>query len=259
MSGVQAAPAPWELKGRSWGFMLPALKKNVSFPSGWAESFQADVLGSGGEFIGGVGMMLLVQYTESPVGPYDELIYIPGKWKYPDGTVGARISRIYVSTKESTENGRRNWNIPKVVADFSYTHEPRTNTWDLSVRLQGSDPSTPPFFHITVHPISLLSSIKFPVSVSASTEGFLSNYMRLCQPPLPRGNKPEEIETGKWCTLVPGTKAKARLGRAVCQIGEGKKTVGDGKGFPALEPWSIGMCLEDVTLDFGVPEWLDGY
>jgi hypothetical protein len=58
----------------------------------------------------------------------DELIYIPGRWKYADGSVAFRITRIYVSSKESTENGeriptksqrethdkagRRNWNIP---------------------------------------------------------------------------------------------------------------------------------------------------
>lgn len=35
----------------------------------------------------------------------DELIYIPGRWKYPDGSSGFRITRIYVSSKASTENG----------------------------------------------------------------------------------------------------------------------------------------------------------
>lgn len=37
----------------------------------------------------------------------DELIYIPGNWKYADGTTGLRITRIYVSSKESTQNGKR--------------------------------------------------------------------------------------------------------------------------------------------------------
>lgn len=36
----------------------------------------------------------------------DELIYNPGLWKYRDGTKGFRITRIYVSSKASTFNGK---------------------------------------------------------------------------------------------------------------------------------------------------------
>ncbi|KAK7462956.1 hypothetical protein VKT23_007537 [Stygiomarasmius scandens] len=258
MTSLQIAPAPWKLKGRSWGFILPALKKDTSFPSGWAAPFQADVLGSTGEFIGGIGMVMLVQYTESPVGPYDELIYVPGRWKYPDGSVCARITRIYVSSNASTENGRRNWNIPKTTADFSYIKDPKTNVWDLSVRPVGSDETTPPFFHIAVHRIPILSSIRMPVTVSSSG-GLVGNFIRLCQPPLPQGDMPEEVATDKWSRLIPGATGKMSLGRAICKIGGDKKTAGDGKGFPAVVPWSIGTCLEDVTLDFGIPEWFDGF
>ncbi|THV01893.1 hypothetical protein K435DRAFT_775896 [Dendrothele bispora CBS 962.96] len=258
MSGVQVAPAPWKLKGHSWSFILPALKKNTSFPSGWAAPFQADVLGSTGEFVGGVGAVILFRYTESPVGPYDELMYLPGKWKYTDGSVCTRITRIYVSSKASTENGRRNWNIPKVTADFSCTQDPQTNIWDLSVRPANSDPSTPPFFHITVHPIFILSSVRIPVSIK-SNDGFIANFIRLSQPPLPQGESPEEVATDRWSRLVPGATGKMSLVRAVFHIGEDEKTVGDGKSFPAVVPWSIGTCLEDVALDFGVPELFDGY
>jgi hypothetical protein len=35
----------------------------------------------------------------------DELIYTPGRWKYKNGKAGPRITRIYVSTKESVFNG----------------------------------------------------------------------------------------------------------------------------------------------------------
>jgi hypothetical protein len=35
----------------------------------------------------------------------NELIYCPGKWKYPDGKEGLRITRVYVSSKETIEFG----------------------------------------------------------------------------------------------------------------------------------------------------------
>jgi len=37
----------------------------------------------------------------------NELIYSPGKWKYPDGTEGLRITRVYVSSKEIIEFGKQ--------------------------------------------------------------------------------------------------------------------------------------------------------
>lgn len=41
------------------------------------------------------------------VGPYDEVIWIPGSYETPplEGTRMVRISRIYVSTVESVYNG----------------------------------------------------------------------------------------------------------------------------------------------------------
>lgn len=67
-----------------------------------------------------------------PVGPYDELIYVPGLFsrrpRQPlrTGRTAAEpieyfpsITRIYVSTDESVYNGRKNWGIPKCVSRSS--------------------------------------------------------------------------------------------------------------------------------------------
>ena len=64
----------------------------------------------------------LYRYKTSPVGPYDELMFIPGwfdtKVRDAQGrlrTVQApRITRIYVSTEATCLRGRQNWNVPKV-------------------------------------------------------------------------------------------------------------------------------------------------
>jgi hypothetical protein len=60
---------------------------------------------------------MFVDYADSDVGPYHELLYIPGALR-----IGARrnlsITRIFVSTRASVVNGRSNWGIPKELAGF---------------------------------------------------------------------------------------------------------------------------------------------
>jgi len=66
-------------------------------------------------------MIQVIRYTESPVGPYDELILAPGFWKYPfegrDGKKATkkniRITRIYVSQKDTCWGGRTSKDIFK--------------------------------------------------------------------------------------------------------------------------------------------------
>ncbi|KAF8882445.1 hypothetical protein BD779DRAFT_1543337 [Infundibulicybe gibba] len=246
MSSVALAPAPWKLKGQSWLFTLSGLSSTSNFPAGFATEAGAEVLASGGEFIGGQGLAQLVSYSESPVGPYDELIYIPGRWKYPNGRVGFRITRIYVSTKESTENGRINWNIPKQVADFDFKPGTDGVSMSFAVRHPGS---TTPFFQATLKPIALVSSLGIPFSTT-----ILGKFFSLVQPPLPAGDKPEEVATNKWAALTPIMKGNVYLGRVTPGI-DGK--VGDGAGFPAVTPWSICVCMDNVDLDFGIPDIFD--
>ena len=70
-------------------------------------------------------MAQILRYSDSPVGPYDELAIIPGAWevegKGKDGKVrkmrDMRITGIWVSRVETLVNGRRNWGIPKYVLD----------------------------------------------------------------------------------------------------------------------------------------------
>ena len=63
-------------------------------------------------------MVQIIRYTESPVGPYDEMLLVPGFFTYDrespgkDSAVTAeqkknlRITKIYVSQKETCYNGR---------------------------------------------------------------------------------------------------------------------------------------------------------
>ncbi|KAJ7037981.1 hypothetical protein C8F04DRAFT_1090913 [Mycena alexandri] len=244
-SSIKVAPAPWKLKGRSWIFLVSALSSTSSFPAGWSSAYQADALSSGGEFIGGLGLIQIVSYAESPVGPYDELIYVPGRWKYSDGTKAFRITQIYVSTEESTLNGRKNWNIPKQIANFDIKTG-SDGTTDISVTQPNA---SSPFFKASIKSIPILSSISVPSNTS-----ILGSYYKLMQPPLPAGENPEDVATHQWASLIPTLSGSTTFRKLVPGL-DGK--VGDGAGFPAIVPWSFGFGMENVTLGFGIPTAYD--
>ena len=67
-----------------------------------------------------LGALLLVRYSASPVGPYDELMWVEA----PVATPAAgrpSIRRIVVSTAASVTWGRHNWAIPKAQATFDWS------------------------------------------------------------------------------------------------------------------------------------------
>ncbi len=124
MTAATIVPPPWKLKGdglillyRFTAQMLEAL--NVLTPEM-------------GEFRGGIGALMLVDYEESAVGPYRELLLIPGRFRR-DGVRGWSISHIFVSTQPSIDSGRANWGIPKLHANFRRTQDGETQGWSVSV------------------------------------------------------------------------------------------------------------------------------
>jgi hypothetical protein len=108
---IPSAPSPW-LNLPVSTYMLPFISKPPLLDHAYApleasSSFASSE--SSGAFQGGLGMLQIVRYHDSPVGPYDELLIVPGYFDVPGkkskgGMV--RVTRIYVSTKESVWNGK---------------------------------------------------------------------------------------------------------------------------------------------------------
>lgn len=107
VADTMRAPAPWALRAR--GYLL-AVRAAQSGPHASAEPLLRP-------FPGGLGFVLFVDYSEAPVGPYHELLFIPGTLGLRGGRLPT-VSKIYVSTQASVDNGRRNWGIPKELARF---------------------------------------------------------------------------------------------------------------------------------------------
>ena len=124
--GIELAPAPWDLVGQGYLFAL------------WMPH---DVLDHGSFILpqtpragrGRLAIAMFVDYARSDVGPYHELLYIPGKLRFGD-QARLSISRIFVSSQASVVNGRINWGIPKDRCDFDVRYGARDH-----VALRGND------------------------------------------------------------------------------------------------------------------------
>ncbi|MGB1219908.1 MAG: acetoacetate decarboxylase family protein [Alcanivoracaceae bacterium] len=105
------AEAPWRLRGRAYICALELPDTQRQQQAGTPEA-----LGQPG---GRRSLVMYVDYSHSDVGPYHELLFIPGHFPFADGHRHPSIGRIYVSSQDSVDSGRHNWGIPKQRADFS--------------------------------------------------------------------------------------------------------------------------------------------
>lgn len=138
-------PAPWKLQGE--GFVLA-----FRFKKSWVQENPLFTEDQKRKFAGGLGYLMLVNYHRAPVGPYYELLLIPGKFR-PNGRHA--ISHIFVDLEASTKNGRYNWGIPKKTAPFIWQKEGRSESIGV-----GTDEE--PIFFVEIE----VKKIPFPVSTS---------------------------------------------------------------------------------------------
>lgn len=131
-------PAPWTCRGECFWFPTYVHAKRGTYPSpaAFGELEQGTAFADptvAGDYEGGLASVIVFRYTDTPagecsrgardvlfresnrslvrIGPYDELLWIPGNFAVPPGGPAAlRITRIYVSTKESVYNGKHDSN-----------------------------------------------------------------------------------------------------------------------------------------------------
>lgn len=101
-----AYPPPWDLRASGLVMLMRANKQL-----------------QGGLYGGPVAALMLVNYEQTPVGPYKELLFIPG-WRKNGRGRHFSIDQIWVDSHESVQGGRENWGIPKHYAGFEWEEEP---------------------------------------------------------------------------------------------------------------------------------------
>jgi len=108
----QNYPAPWQLKG-SGVVLVMRLSKS------WKARYGLS------DYKGLIASLCLVNYHTSPVGPYYEILLIPGTLKNPKGKC-LSISHIFVDSENSMKAGQKNWGIPKKIAKFDWQDDGKT-------------------------------------------------------------------------------------------------------------------------------------
>jgi hypothetical protein len=120
---IAAIPAPWNLKGTIYSFMMyisTADAKRLSEEKSFLYApLEAHSDFANGKPVGGLGMVQVIRHHKSPVGSYDELVMLPGNFEYEveiEGKDGnnklekkknLRVTRIYVSQEKTCWNGRK--------------------------------------------------------------------------------------------------------------------------------------------------------
>lgn len=130
-----AAPAPWQLTGEGYVvavWMPQAQALSAEHTEHHAKTKKASLWPRGR-----IQLLIFAHYTQSNVGPYDELLHIP---QLSQGVVDGypSIDKIYVSTMASVVNGQQNWGIPKQLAVFNYQQATEPQSTEL-IQLTTSD------------------------------------------------------------------------------------------------------------------------
>ncbi|KAJ7659490.1 hypothetical protein B0H17DRAFT_1212884 [Mycena rosella] len=243
---IPIAPAPWNLTvAEGYVFIVAPPLSPAFLPPGFANPLEAPVLRPG-VILPDIGLILVVRYTAGPVGAYNELIYIPGRWAYNLTDSGLRITQIYVSTNASVFNGRTKWNIPKHLAEFDFD-----DATDGSTTVTVSPPGDSANAHFRAKFTPATGPI--PVQVNTTITG---DYLTLIQPALPASpTNPVEVGTSTWQQLLLGVKSETLAASVISGALPGGK-IGNGIGYPDIQPLlSIGAKLSG-TLIFPVPEAL---
>ncbi|RWA13368.1 hypothetical protein EKO27_g1732 [Xylaria grammica] len=265
---IVPVPGPWKLKGTM--YIVSFFSKAGKLPDHAYSSLERDSTyaspTTSGEHRGGIGQFQAIRYTESPVGPYDELIICPGDFDYEVDEGGKRkkrrsprVSRIYVSQKHTCWNGRTNWNIPKHLARFEWDDlggaatRIRVYPHDTTGDSTESRPCNVPLFQATVKPIRWAPAFPF----SFSWLRYMGLEPCLVQPPLPagEGSHNELPGTDRWCKVAPAISTK-RASLAWADLsqkneqGELTSSVAHENFWPDLGRWQLALKLDDADIDF---------
>lgn len=98
------------------------------------ETFLPDVLKN--NYCGGLGAVIYMNYLKSEIGPYEELLFIPGKFYYR-GQKHHFISKAYASKKEAAKFGYGNLSMEEEAA---FTREElEKNKENITTYINGED------------------------------------------------------------------------------------------------------------------------
>jgi hypothetical protein len=213
MNGIKRAKAPWHLGGDAYVVELKMPEEVLDRQCFVPESLIHRRLGTSSR-------MIYVDYKDSPVGPYKELLFNPPKFRFAKGPCRT-ISKIFVSTPESVVNGVENWGIPKTMAAF----ESRTlaNGWEqIHVSVEGAV-----FAELT------FSAVRF--GLPFSDRWLPARFRSMAQ-----------LYQGRSYFYAPTTRATMKMARL-------RESKIDSKMFPDISMGKITLCVRLENFRMWIP------
>ncbi|KAE8365067.1 hypothetical protein BDV27DRAFT_127494 [Aspergillus caelatus] len=242
------APSPWHDIRAQVFFSFARANWADGLPQGSYGDLEASAPFSdpekSGKFEGGFSLCMIVRYLESPVGPYDEILWAPGLFQDPrhgESVKRYRITRIYVSSVDSVYNGRRNWNIPKTLANFEFVPSNCPHPPYRQIRVSHPDTPEQPFVSLDFQPIALTSRPLFPISTS-----YIPMNLEIVMPPIPGSDNWREnglvgSNNDEWRSVQVDISGKAGMVRVGGELG-------DGDSFPKLNWNGLWFWLDNAKL-----------
>lgn len=142
------------MKARAYAFVV---RRAIDPKANLTDCLSGRAFKQGLKYAGGVGFLLLVRYTHSPIGPYDELAFVPGDFVFK-GKRHAHANILFVSTESSVKQGREIWGFPKHLAHFDWSGVSR-GMETVAITLHNN---TEPFFRAKIQ----TAGVKVPFSSS---------------------------------------------------------------------------------------------
>jgi hypothetical protein len=165
--------------------------------------------------------------------------------------------------------GRKNWNIPKHLARFSFTKSGNSLTLEVSP----SATDSPPFLKVNLAPFSYVPAIPFSTNMSK----WIGMDLRLAQPPLPAATQTDDSKNDVsylcgteewkiavpeiwgdakccWINLSPLSKKSGDENTPLLSSAESRPDglpAGDANAWwPSYAPWKVGLCIENGKINF---------
>ncbi len=162
MTRPTIVPAPWFLRGES--FIRLMLNPVEAVRSLIPEGFQ--IRSRKGYTL---GALMWVHYTDTPVGPYEELLFMPARVR-AGGKSGYCISHIWVDSRDSLESGKANWLIPKQLGRMRF--ESRDRLREASLQAEDGSPVAAMRFECPRFPPPVpMHSVVFPMPLLQKRDG----------------------------------------------------------------------------------------
>ena len=213
MNGIKRAKAPWRLGGDAYVVELKMPEEVLDRECFVPESLKDRRLGTSSR-------MIYVDYKDSPVGPYRELLFNPPKFRFVKGPCRT-ISRIFVSTPEAVVNGRENWGLPKTFAEFE--SRKLENGWErITVSTEG-----------TVFAELTFSSVRF--GMPYSDRWVPARFRTMAQ-----------LYEGRSYFYAPTTRATMKMARL-------RESKIDSKMFPDISKGKITLCVRLENFRMWIP------